>query len=109
MTAHSFRHTYATIMAEAVGHNPFTLKELLGHQQLSMTERYCHAKAPCIPPDFQGMTDLGFSVERGVQGGQWTVSSPPPPLQTPKKIPQTLDRQGLAGLEKWWVIQESNL
>jgi len=48
ITAHSFRHTYATMMAEAIGHNPFVLKEILGHQQLSTTDRYCHVTAPQI-------------------------------------------------------------
>ena len=42
LTSHSFRHTYATLMAEAVGSNPFVLKQLLGHAQLSTTDRYCH-------------------------------------------------------------------
>jgi len=46
VTAHSFRHTYATMMAEAIGHNPFVLKEILGHRQLSTTDRYCHLAAP---------------------------------------------------------------
>ncbi|NQU45174.1 site-specific integrase [bacterium] len=45
LTAHSFRHTFATLMAESVGHNPFVLKQLLGHSQISTTHRYCHPKA----------------------------------------------------------------
>jgi len=45
LTAHSFRHTYATFMAEAVGHNPFVLKQVLGHSQISTTDRYCHPTA----------------------------------------------------------------
>lgn len=45
-TAHSFRHTYATMMARHV--EPFQLKELLGHRSLAMTERYTHVQAPAI-------------------------------------------------------------
>jgi len=48
VTAHSFRHTYATLMAQAIGHNPFVLKEILGHRQLSTTDRYCHLSAPQV-------------------------------------------------------------
>ncbi len=51
LTGHSFRHTYATLVAEAIGHNPFVLKEILGHKRLSTTERYCHPTAPSIVPE----------------------------------------------------------
>lgn len=44
VTAHSFRHTFATLQASAVSQNPFLLKEILGHCQLSTTERYCHPR-----------------------------------------------------------------
>lgn len=46
LTAHSFRHTYATLMAQAVGNNPFILKQALGHSQITTTDRYCHVQAP---------------------------------------------------------------
>ena len=46
VTAHSFRHTYATLMAEALGGNPFILKQALGHSQITTTDRYCHPQAP---------------------------------------------------------------
>jgi integrase len=51
----SFRHTYATLVAEAVGHNPFILKEILGHKRLSTTEVYCHPTAPSILPMLDGV------------------------------------------------------
>ncbi|MFC1601904.1 tyrosine-type recombinase/integrase, partial [Candidatus Sumerlaeota bacterium] len=51
LTAHSFRHTYATMMAEAVGNNPFILKKILGHTQISTTEQYCHNAAPAVVID----------------------------------------------------------
>ena len=66
LTAHSFRHTYATMMAEKTGHNPFLLKEALGHQQLSTTERYCHPTAPVLMPALDGIASLGFS-QRGAR------------------------------------------
>ena len=43
--SHSFRHTYATLVADATGSNPFVVKEILGHRQISTTERYCHVTA----------------------------------------------------------------
>ncbi len=46
VTAHSFRHTYATLMAERIGNNPFILKELMGHSKISTTEIYCQLQAP---------------------------------------------------------------
>ena len=52
LTAHSFRHTYATLVATQVGNNPFMLKAALGHKQIQTTERYCHPKAPAIEVDF---------------------------------------------------------
>jgi integrase len=51
LTAHSFRHTYATLMAETVGNNPFILKQVLGHSQISTTDRYCHVQAPAVVVD----------------------------------------------------------
>lgn len=51
LTAHSFRHTYATIAAEAVGSNAFLLKAILGHTQISTTDRYIHAQAPAVVID----------------------------------------------------------
>ncbi len=45
LTAHSFRHTFATMMAESVGHNPFVVKQILGHRQITTTDRYCHPTA----------------------------------------------------------------
>jgi len=46
VTSHSFRHSYATLMSEALGGNAFLLKEVLGHCQISTTERYTHPTAP---------------------------------------------------------------
>jgi integrase len=38
---HDLRHTFATRLAEN-GVHPFTMKELLGHSTVKMTERYTH-------------------------------------------------------------------
>lgn len=42
VTAHSFRHTYATKLAQATGGDQFVLKATLGHAQIRTTDRYCH-------------------------------------------------------------------
>ena len=56
LTAHSFRHTYATMMAEALGNNPFILKQALGHSQITTTDRYCHNQAPAVVIDITPYT-----------------------------------------------------
>ena len=67
LTVHSLRHTYATLMAESVGHNPFILKEVLGHKRISTTEQYCHPTAPVIALPF------GLLPQKGGRKG-WTPS-----------------------------------
>jgi hypothetical protein len=52
-------------MAEAVGQNPFLLKEVLGHQRITTTEQYCHPEAPVIALPFD------LDVQRGGRSG-WT-------------------------------------
>ncbi len=61
LTVHSFRHTYATLMAESVGHNPFILKEILGHKRISTTEQYCHPTAPVISLPFDLLSQRGWT------------------------------------------------
>ncbi|MBM3334923.1 site-specific integrase, partial [Candidatus Sumerlaeota bacterium] len=70
VTSHSFRHTYATLIAEATGNNPFLVKEALGHQQLSTTERYCHVAAPQVrlTLDLRGVTSGCNMAEAGGLG-----------------------------------------
>jgi site-specific recombinase XerD len=41
VTFHTLRHTFASWLAMD-GINPFHLKELLGHSDLKLTERYSH-------------------------------------------------------------------
>jgi len=55
VTAHSFRHTFATLMAESVNHNPFMVQHLLGHSQIATTARYCH---PANEAQVVNITDL---------------------------------------------------
>jgi len=55
---HSLRHTYASWLAQD-GVNLFTIKELLGHSQISMTERYSHLQ----PGTFQSAVKV---LEQGV-------------------------------------------
>lgn len=45
VTAHSFRHTYASMMARRVSYNPHVLKSIMGHHQLSTLDRYVHARS----------------------------------------------------------------
>jgi hypothetical protein len=42
LTAHSFRHTFATRMAQQIGNNPFIRKELMGHSKITTTKIFCH-------------------------------------------------------------------
>ena len=62
LVAHSFRHTFATMMAEMVGSNPFVLKQALGHSQISTTDRYCHPQVPAevidLTPYLESRGDL---------------------------------------------------
>lgn len=55
VTAHSFRHTYATLAAQMVGGNPFLVKQILGHTQITTTDRYCHVQAPAIVIDLAAL------------------------------------------------------
>ena len=70
LTIHSLRHTYATLMAESIGHNPFVLKEILGHKRISTTEQYCHPTAPVIT------LPLGLMPQKGGRKG-WTPNKNP--------------------------------
>lgn len=69
LTADSFRHTYATLLAKHVGHNPFVLKEVLGHSRISMSERYCHATGPSLELVLSGIKIPGFGPSRGAIEG----------------------------------------
>ena len=65
LTAHSFRHTFATRMAERLGNNAFILKEVMGHSKITTTEIYCQPQAPSLVME---MPDLGGRV---VEKGWW--------------------------------------
>ena len=64
LTAHSFRHTFATHQAMSVSFNPFLLKDILGHCQISTTDRYCHARAEAAVID---VTELVGGVKEGCE------------------------------------------
>jgi integrase len=59
VTAHSFRHTYATLQAQAVAFNPFLLKEIMGHCQISTTDRYCHPHSEALVIDVASLAEGG--------------------------------------------------
>ena len=78
LIAHSFRHSFATKMAEAVGHNPFVVKQVLGHSQITTTDRYCHPTTPALvidvsafvtsdDPQARGGTSGGNVIEKGAK------------------------------------------
>ena len=48
ITAHSFRHTFGSMMAEVLQNNAFLLKEAMGHKKLCSTERYVNISAPML-------------------------------------------------------------
>lgn len=71
VTAHSFRHTFATKAAKQAKYDPHLLKSILGHHQLSTTDRYIHTRSAaevvevaellaCLPQNDGGV---------GVRGG----------------------------------------
>jgi hypothetical protein len=62
-TLHSFRHTYATLAAEAVGHNPFLVQKMLGHKHSGTTAQYCHPECPSVFPVADLLKDLGGSPQ----------------------------------------------
>jgi len=53
---HTLRHTFASWLA-IQGSPPMTIKELLGHRTLAMTERYCH-----LIPDTKKQAVLALEV-----------------------------------------------
>lgn len=69
LIAHSFRHSFATKMAEAVGHNPFVVKQMLGHTQITTTDRYCHPTAPALVIDVSAFVTSDSSQARGGTSG----------------------------------------
>ena len=73
LTLHSFRHTYATFIGEALGANPFLVQAALGHSQISTSAHYCHITAPKIVPIealklVSGGEKSGNEDEGGVKG-----------------------------------------
>lgn len=70
-TLHSFRHTYLTKVAAAVGHNVFLVKAVSGHKRLSTTEQYCHPTAPAIVVDVAFLMDRDTpGLQAGLQAGE---------------------------------------
>jgi hypothetical protein len=56
LTAHSFRHTYATHHS-SLGCNQFQLSAVLGHTNLTTTARYVHHQAPQIQMNLQTLLE----------------------------------------------------
>jgi integrase len=79
---HSFRHTYATLMATQAQNNPHFLKALLGHSQISTTDRYCQVEATVIPIGNLGLSLLGRRKAQGKGTGGVRDQVVPRALQT---------------------------
>jgi integrase len=76
LTFHDLRHTFATRLAEA--HFPLTtIKELLGHSTIRMTERYAHATGQreavesLLARKWGHSTTISTTVERVMNG--WSL------------------------------------
>lgn len=75
---HSFRHTYATLMAERVQNNPHFLKAILGHSRITTTDRYCQVEAAVVP-----ISDMNLSLlKRSANTGESAQVQDLPRLQT---------------------------
>ena len=70
ITAHCFRHTYGSYVAEAVGQNPFIVMQALGHSNMTTTKRYCHPESPVVNLDL----DRILSIETHETGQRWGKS-----------------------------------
>jgi integrase len=74
LTAHSFRHTYATRMAQEIGGNPFLLKQILGHTQISTTDRYIHPVGDTPTVRIIEFLSGGMDVKDGCQDKEKAAS-----------------------------------
>lgn len=73
VTAHSFRHTFGTLAAEALGGNPFLLKEAMGHAKIEMSAHYCHAAVPAMVVDMSEL--VGMGVRKGCKAEKKNADS----------------------------------
>jgi len=64
LTAHSFRHTYASELAERCSFDQLALTKVLGHKKVSTTARYVHSKPPAVIIDISDFK--GSSVAKSV-------------------------------------------
>ena len=55
MTLHTLRHTFATRLKDA-GVDPFTVRDLLGHRSIQMTNDYTHATPETMLCGVQALT-----------------------------------------------------
>lgn len=90
LTAHSFRHTYATHHSEN-GCDQFKLMKALGHKNIATTARYVHNLAPRIKMDLQAMAP---EVEEMPESGGAVIVDlselgklvSPPPVHSPGTV-----------------------
>jgi hypothetical protein len=81
MTIHSFRTTYATWMADAVGQNAWLLKEIMAHSSIATTQIYCQPTVQQIPVAIGHLTALKSPIKwGGPKGWCQVVEVAPDPM-----------------------------
>jgi len=63
---HTLRHTFASWLVEK-GENLYTVKELLGHSTLQMTERYAHLGDNTLRKAIQNFPEMGVANDVPVE------------------------------------------
>lgn len=81
LVLHSFRHSYATLMAEQVQNNPHFLKSVLGHTKITTTDRYCQVQPQVVP--IAGLQlNFAHKPERSENRGKPAKTESIQPVQT---------------------------
>ncbi|OPZ20866.1 MAG: hypothetical protein BWZ10_00594 [candidate division BRC1 bacterium ADurb.BinA364] len=92
--AHCFRHAYATLISERIGHNPFQLQSALGRRRIETTARDTHAQAHgealpvgrCTKGNERAGKSMAYDAihkaATSAKSGQMRSHSPEAPLST---------------------------
>jgi hypothetical protein len=96
LTAHSFRHTYATWMGESPEISAFALQKMLGHSKMETTAIYFHGDPVAKVVEVSDLLEGG--VEQGVE-----VKMKNRRLRKSQRV--KLNRFIVL---KWWVVMDLN-